>query len=128
MDALQSAGRVSATPHPGWMLSWALLLGSSLLVVVGLSRAGMVVFWQGAPAAAPSRRPPQLPPAAALLAASPLLVLLGGPLAQYLDATALQLRDGRAYIAAVTALEPAEPTASTAPAPTPDRADHGGRQ
>ncbi|NBC46844.1 MAG: monovalent cation/H+ antiporter subunit D [Gammaproteobacteria bacterium] len=128
MDALQSAGRVSATPHPGWMLSWALLLGSSLLVVVGLSRAGMVVFWQGAPAAAPSRRPSQLPPAAALLAASPLLVLLGGPLAQYLDATALQLRDGRAYVAAVTALEPIEPTESTAPAPTPDRADHGGRQ
>ncbi len=51
LDALlQSAGQEAPRLGPDWMLSWILVLGSSLLVMVGLSRAGITLFWQGAPA------------------------------------------------------------------------------
>lgn len=86
-------------------LIWAAVLGSSLLMVIGLSRAGSLLFWKahaaGEPAAAPF--PPQ--PLAfvavfALLAALVALTLAAGPVTGWLAETARQLHDPAAYIAA----------------------------
>ncbi len=121
LQALQSANVAGGeTPglHAGWMLSgilsWIVVLGCSLLVVVGLSRAGVTLFWRGAPAtAAPAGgRGAHAPVAAVLLGASALLALLAGPIAGYTEAAALQLLDGGDYNTAIRGLEPVDPPAA----------------
>nr|WP_242479572.1 monovalent cation/H+ antiporter subunit D [Lamprobacter modestohalophilus] len=95
---------------PDWMLSWTAVLGSTLLVVIGLSRAGMMLFWQGPPSTRiASGRGAYAPAATALLAASPLLALFAAPIAGYTQSLALQLLDGEDYIMAIRGLEPVDP-------------------
>jgi multicomponent K+:H+ antiporter subunit D len=113
---LQAPADGAEALRPGWMLSWAVLLGASLLVVVGLSRAGIVLFWQGAQASdALAPGPSGMPAASVLLAASPLLVVLAAPVAQFTEATASQLIDGKAYVSAIEALKPVDPPPDAAP-------------
>ena len=108
LDAVHAAG----DGVPGWPVTWAAVLGSSLLVLLGLSRAGVLLFWQGSPrvdtSARPAGRGEPLATAAtmALLAASPLIVAFAGPLTAFTGATGAQLRDGRDYVAAVAELQP----------------------
>ena len=90
-------------------------------MVVGLSRAGVTLFWQGEPARTGGRGA-YAPAAAALLAASPLLVLLAGPLAGYTETLALQLLDGDDYISAIKGLEPVDPPSAST------HETHGGSQ
>jgi multicomponent K+:H+ antiporter subunit D len=102
---LQAAGSTSALP---WV--WLIVLSSSLLVIVALSRMGSSLFWSTqdvvtAAIPAPVRR---WWPAAALLTAGPLLMVLGQPLTEFATATARQLFNPARYMAAV--LAPRDPT------------------
>ncbi|WP_462322801.1 monovalent cation/H+ antiporter subunit D [Halochromatium sp.] len=110
LDAVQSASGDTSGLHPDWTLNWTAILGSSLLVVIGLSRAGMALFWQGKPSASVADgRGAYAPAAAVLLAASPLLMLLAAPIADYSQTLALQLLDGEDYITAIKELKPVDP-------------------
>ncbi|MEJ2382235.1 MAG: monovalent cation/H+ antiporter subunit D [Gammaproteobacteria bacterium] len=84
---------------------WTLVLASSLLVIIALSRAGSTLFWK-TKAPGPEWRPSRatavtLVPAAALLAAGAALVLLAGPVTDFTAATAAQLLEPQGYIHAV---------------------------
>lgn len=95
---------LSAVP-PGaqaaWL--WSVVLIGGLLVLVALSRAGSCLFWRTldqptAPARADGVR---LGSALALIAASPLLVVFAAPVTDFTRATAEQLLNPAAYVAAV---------------------------
>jgi multicomponent K+:H+ antiporter subunit D len=106
---LQSAG---ATPLAAWSI--ALVLASSLLLLVALARAGSALFWEAAPQPAAPQRHDACPPLPAhVLAITGLLAcVLGtaaaaGPIAGYAEATAAQLFERQGYIAAVLGARPA---------------------
>jgi multicomponent K+:H+ antiporter subunit D len=113
---LQAAGT-----GPGAAAVVAVVLGSSLALMVALARAGAVLFWQGGPAPHPAPRvaappteslaPHPLHPAAitALLAAAVATAVFAGPLSRYTTAAAAQLLDRRDYIAAVLGARPVPP-------------------
>jgi len=90
--------------------SWTLILGTTLVAVVGFARAGSVLFWKSAAVAAePSRG--DLAEAtggvlstlaiAGLFAAMAALTVFAGPAVEYFDATAHQLFAPSGYIDAV---------------------------
>jgi multicomponent K+:H+ antiporter subunit D len=86
--------------------SWAILLGTSLLVIVGFARAGSTLFWKVADRPRESSGPAAsiaLPVTviAGLLGATVLLSLFAGPITRDLAATARQTRDIKAYVRAV---------------------------
>ncbi|MEM0937654.1 MAG: monovalent cation/H+ antiporter subunit D [Pseudomonadota bacterium] len=97
----------------GWL--WTLILGSSLVIIVGFTRMGSALFWKTAED--PFRSPPNgeqaiasPAPLAATAAALPLAVLglmalASGPVAGAMENTAQQLADGPGYITAVLAPE-----------------------
>ncbi len=108
---------VVQTPWGAWVL--AVVLASSLLVMVALARTGSVLFWSPAPAmrlAARAAPPDAVPPAGAhrnaLLVVAAAVVacsVAAGPLARYAAATSAQLFERNAYLRAVL-------DAATAPA------------
>lgn len=102
---LQAAGSTPALP---WV--WLIVLGSSLLVIIALSRMGSSLFWNvlDTPVTAVPAPVRRWWPAAALLAAGPLLMILGQPLTDFATATARQLLNPSGYMAAV--LAPRDPT------------------
>jgi multicomponent K+:H+ antiporter subunit D len=91
-----------AAQSAAWV--WAVILGSSLMALVGCARAGSMLLWHATadrdPDAAPAR-PTQWLPMATLLACSLLLVIFSGPLHKFTDATAQQLLSRTDYILAV---------------------------
>lgn len=119
LDAARNAPQV-------WTV-WAVILASSLVTIVGLARAGSILFWKPYDSAnAPEFEPdpadtpedasedsqsataattpaPALPFVAvsALLAGLVALTVLAGPVMDYADATARQLFDPADYIGAV---------------------------
>lgn len=108
---------LDAARGPGPMvLVWATVLSSSLVALVGFSRAGSVLFWKAHESGA---RRPETPAdlatalpvtaTAALIAALAVLTVFAGPIKGYLDATAAQLYAPQQYIEAV--LSPAAPVA-----------------
>lgn len=98
---------MAAQQHPALIAVWTLVLLSSLLLVLTLTRAGILVFWRGPMASPPSpRRLPWLI-ATALLGLSPLLVILGGPVVNWTQAAAAQTLDAQAYVSAVRRSVPA---------------------
>ena len=95
---------------PGGAALWAVLLGGGLLTLIGLARAGSIVFWQAhaEPAASGTTdatgvlAPPRLLAATGLLiAASVAMSVWAAPLLRYAQAAALQLGDRAAYASAV---------------------------
>lgn len=88
---------------------WAVILLSSLLLIVGLSRTGIRLFLEGVPAATPGPGAARLAPAALLLGSSPLLVLCGGPFIELTSAAAAQVLDPGAYAQATLEHRPAAP-------------------
>ncbi|GGE00506.1 monovalent cation/H+ antiporter subunit D [Polymorphobacter glacialis] len=93
----------------GWQAAWwAALLGSGLGLTVVLARAASLLFWQQ-DSATPSAGPTLAGPKLALLVlviASPAMTLAARPLADWTSATAKQLSDRQAYIAAVLGSDP----------------------
>ena len=87
-------------------LSWAAILGSSLVVIVGMARAGSLLFWSShavAPAADDfdtPRKPWAIAAALMLLAGMATLTVASGPVTAWLAETAAELHDPAAYIAA----------------------------
>ena len=109
LEAVRAAGS-AAVP-------WSVLLASTLLVVVALSRAGSAVFWRTAGNdGGPAPRLPRLPrrglaAAGALLAAVVGLVAWGGTVTAFAQATGQQLAQPSAYTDAV--LGPGGPDPAT---------------
>ena len=85
--------------YPALML-WTVLLTGGLCALVALSRAGSTLFWRasGQPSAMVEHDPLRLIASSGLLLGAPLLVLAGGPLQAYLQATAEQLLDLAPYM------------------------------
>ncbi len=84
MQAVEGSARL-------WL--WPLLLLASLAALIAMSRAGSVFFWasyKGEVASGKVSRA-QLAGVVWLLAAAPLLVIFGGPVSSYTQATAAQL-------------------------------------
>jgi multicomponent K+:H+ antiporter subunit D len=86
---------------------WPVVLATTLLAIVAFGRAGSLLFWKSAAAAAPApAAPPErtaVPTAvAALLVGTTLaLAVFAAPVMDYLEATARQLYDTRSYIGSV---------------------------
>jgi multicomponent K+:H+ antiporter subunit D len=84
---------------------WTVIATTSVLMLVGCTRAGSIVLWNvtdplpSAPAHAP--RVGELTALAALGACSLLLVLFAAPITRYTDETAAQLLSPASYIEAV---------------------------
>ena len=104
---LQSASSSSA--HI-WV--WSVVLGASFLTLIGLARAGSIVFWNVLPESPPPAGAPMagnqfdvstrtLTATLALLALGLLLAVGASPMKRYTDAAAAQLADTAAYADAV---------------------------
>jgi multicomponent K+:H+ antiporter subunit D len=101
MDALRH--------HDQKALIWAAILGTSLILIVALARAGSTVFWKAHEVDTdPTPAPPQtlaLVAVGILLAIIVALTVLAGPVMAWLEATGLQIHDTGAYVDAVLGLE-----------------------
>ncbi len=95
-------------PQAALGLLWALLLLSSLVVAVALSRSGSLLFWK----ATETTRPPQptealaVVPVLLLASASGLLVVFGALAQQFAHDAAAQLLDHGGYIQGVLGSSP----------------------
>ncbi|HEX5793597.1 MAG TPA: proton-conducting transporter membrane subunit, partial [Rheinheimera sp.] len=87
---------LQAVTEPGSRaLIWSVILVCTLVVIVGLSRAGSTLFWRisGSDAAGGKAAPLQVFAVCWLLLASPLLVVFAGPLTELSQQAAAQLYD-----------------------------------
>ena len=91
------------TPAHAWV--WSVVLVTSVMTLIGLARAGSMLFWNVLPKGKHTIRPGssmRLTRATlGLLALSLLLAVAASPLKRYTDAAALQLADRAAYAQAV---------------------------
>ena len=82
---------------PWWPAIWAMLLGTSLLAVIGMARAGSILFWKVQQDAAPAVRGGMhwktLAAPGLLFAAGIAMTVFAAPLKDYADAAAAQLTD-----------------------------------
>lgn len=85
-----------------WQL-WTVVLSAGLIGVVGLSRAGSLLFWRkhNAPSHAPELDKTALLITLMLLVSSPLLVLFAQPVIAYSEAAAVQILDVSSYLNAL---------------------------
>ena len=112
------------TPSSATWAFLALLIGSGLLALVSLSRAGIRHFW-----AAQGRGVPRLhllegAPVAALLLVGIVLTVYAGPVMRYTQATAQALHTPQDYINAVMLARPL-PYPSQSADPNSAKAQHG---
>jgi multicomponent K+:H+ antiporter subunit D len=95
----------------GWEAApwiWSVVLGATLVTLLGFARAGSTIFWniepvEAIPAEAAARTRRRLPLAIAglLIAATAALAAFGGPAILALGKTAEQTLDTKAYVNAV---------------------------
>jgi len=95
--------------HDQWALIWAAILGTSLVLIVALARAGSTVFWTAhavadEPAPAPAQ-PLAITAVGVLFALIIGMTVFAGPIMGWLEDTAAQLHDAGAYVDAVLGLE-----------------------
>jgi len=110
---------ISAEQAPG-TAAWAfllLLIGSGLLALLALSRAGIRYFWATHERRAPRLRLAEGLPVAGLLLACVALAVAGGPAMRYAQATADALHTPGAYVRAVMAAAPVPSPTATPHAP-----------
>jgi multicomponent K+:H+ antiporter subunit D len=94
----------ASVSHSAAVAVWAVVLGVGLLTLVGLARAGSILFWsvrtdgRGQSAGA---SPPLLAATLALLGMSVLMSVFAAPIQRYTTAAALQLQDRAAYARAM---------------------------
>lgn len=93
---------------------WIALFATGFAALVGVARAGSLVFWRILPVApaAARRDAVAILPAAALVVAGVAMIVLAAPLKSFADAAAAQILDRRGYVAAVL------PIGHPAPPPT----------
>jgi multicomponent K+:H+ antiporter subunit D len=104
---LQAAGQ---TAWAAWAI--AVVLGSSLAILVALARAGSALFWKpgaAAPAAVGAHHPLHSASIGVGLALVAGVALLARPVSAFTDAAATQLFERRAYIEAVLGAQPVPP-------------------
>ena len=113
----------AATPPQAWV--WTVVLMVGFFTLVGLARAGVVVFWHVQPddasvasggegAGASAGSSPNMVAAAGLfLVLSVLLSVAAAPVKRYTDATAAQWADQGRYASAVLGLAPGQPSSTT---------------
>jgi multicomponent K+:H+ antiporter subunit D len=91
----------SSVAEMSWL--WLLVLGSSLVTLIMLSRAGSTLFWNpaGKPVEILRAHPVQLLATVMLLAMPLLLSFFAGPVTQMVAATAQQLHDVQGQIGSV---------------------------
>jgi len=92
---------LQAVTEPGVrVFIWGLVLLSSLLVIIGLSRAGSTLFWRisGSDSDSVKAAPMQIFATLWLLLASPMMVIFAGPLTELSQQAAAQLFDSKAAI------------------------------
>jgi multicomponent K+:H+ antiporter subunit D len=98
----------------GWPWIWGLMLGSSLLGLIGFSVSGSFVFWKSSAAEEQCEPDWQIPLALPMVAVGSLFAVLllltgfSGPVTAFLDATADQLAHPSWYIDAVLGSSPRE--------------------
>ncbi len=91
---------------PGWPATWATILGSTLIGVVGFSRAGSSLFWKASPpgtdpVASVARAWGDYTAPIALLAILVMLTVAAGWMTAQTQATARQIMNPGRYVAAV---------------------------
>jgi multicomponent K+:H+ antiporter subunit D len=94
----------AAASHPWQWLVWAVVLGVGFLTLIGLARAGSILFWHvdAQAESVPAGTSPRLVAATAtLLAATVALTVFAAPAQRYTEAAARQLQDREAYARAV---------------------------
>jgi len=126
----------AATVHPWAVAVWSVVLVVGFLTLVGLARAGSVLFWAvrpEQPSGASGASPKLLAATVALLGMSVLLSVFAAPVQRYTAAAALQLMDRDAYSRAVLpelggpAADSVRPYRLPQPQPLPD-GPHVGRE
>ncbi len=92
-----------AAGTPDMVLVWSVILVTSLIAIVGMMRAGVIVFWrvEGDQPSVPRPGGLAVTMAGMLLGLIVLLTLGAGPVSDYAAQTAAQLHDPAAYIEAV---------------------------
>lgn len=95
--------QAAAPDQQPWL--WAILLINGLVSIMALGRTGSSIFWRSSSGEVTpvTMGPLRATAITLLLGASPLLVILGGPIAEFTQATATQLADHEAYIRAILA-------------------------
>jgi len=124
----------AALPHPWLATVWTVVLGVGFFTLVGLARAGSILFWHVRPdmPGTPSGASPKLLGATfALLTATVAMSVFADPLHRYSQAAAAQLVDREAYARAVLgpqglATDTARPYRFDAAAPAPGGAASSG--
>jgi multicomponent K+:H+ antiporter subunit D len=96
----------AAIPSAYMVAIWAMVLGTSLLGLIGLARAGSMLFWKedaSPPIAAdrPAPRALEALPATFLLVLLAALTVGAGPATAYMEATSVQVFDAAGYIRSV---------------------------
>lgn len=86
-------------------LVWTVVLGASVLLILGFARAGSTLFWKAheiPPEEAQTHAPEPLSfvAPATLLAAIAVLAVMAGPVTRWLEATAAQIHEPAPYIRA----------------------------
>ena len=108
----------SASGHVAQAWVWGVVLVVGFFSLIGLARAGSLLFWSVRPELAGSAgsggaSPRLVLATAALLAASVAMAVFAGPLKAYTDAAALQLTDREGYARAVLSETPGGPVPET---------------
>lgn len=105
MGKLMVLQSTAGLPAQAWV--WTVVLGVGFLTLVGLARAGVIVFWHvqpdadTAPTASSGSSVKLLSATWALMALTVALAVLASPVKRYTDATAAQLADRATYARAV---------------------------
>ncbi len=92
----------AVSDHVAWQL-WPVLLISGLIGIIGLSRAGSMLFWRNhtTPSEAQPLDKMAFAITALLLLSSPLLVIFAQPVVSYTEAAAAQVLDVPSYLNAM---------------------------
>jgi multicomponent K+:H+ antiporter subunit D len=94
----------SAAGHAAQAAVWITVLGVGFLTLVGLARAGSILFWHvrdDQPGVASGSSPRLVGATLALLATTVAMTVFAAPIQRYTDAAARQLQDREAYARAV---------------------------
>lgn len=103
----------ASLPHGAVVAVWSVILGVGFLTLIGLARAGSILFWHvraETPGSASGASPRLLVATLALLGASIVMTVFAAPLQRYTDAAAAQLLDRAGYARAVLGDERAATT------------------